>query len=60
MLLEDELLRLTDELALLVRFPTLIPPLSVPLVTLTELEALPVVVLLAAAHPEPSVRERRP
>lgn len=60
-LLADELLLLTDELALLVRLPTLIPPLTVPLVTLTELDVLPVVALLpAAAHPEPSVRARRP
>lgn len=59
-LLEDVLLLLTDELDLPVLFPTLIPPLMVPLVALTELDALLDELWLEVNDPEDSVRARRP
>ena len=59
-LLDDELLLLTDELDLPVLFPTLIPPLMVPLVALTELDGLLDEPWLEAMDPEDSVRARRP
>ena len=55
-----EVLCLDEELVLLVRLPTLIPPLLVPVLGLAVLDGLPAELWLMLADPYDSVRARKP
>ena len=60
LLLLEVLLPTVEEDALRVRFPTLMPPLTVPVVALTVLEPLPDELCLPATEPVDSVLALRP